>query len=65
MIRKDGTKWNGNLKFHIRPIREIVEQRNAEELARAERERILYRAQKIAPHTPGFTVEPRIPEGRP
>lgn len=60
VTRKDGTKWNGNLKFHIRPIREIVEQRNAEELARAEQERRLYQARKLAAHTPGFTVEPNI-----
>ena len=60
VIRKDGTKWNGNLKFHIRPIREIVEQRNAEERGRAEQERRLYRARKLAAHTPGFTVEPAI-----
>ena len=65
VMRKDGTKWNGNLKFHIRPIREIIEQRNAEELERAERERLLYRARKIAARTPGFTVLPSIPEGRP
>lgn len=65
VTRKDGTKWNGNLKYRIRPIKEIVAQRNAEELARAERERQLYRAQKIAARTPGFTVQPSIPEGRP
>ncbi|MBR6862985.1 MAG: helix-turn-helix domain-containing protein [Acidaminococcaceae bacterium] len=65
VTRKDGTKWNGNLKFHIRPIREIVEQRNAEERERAELERRLYQARKLAAQTPGFTVEPRIPEGRP
>lgn len=58
VTRKDGTKWNGNLKFHIRPIREIVEQRNAEERERAERERRLYHARKLAAYTPGFTVEP-------
>lgn len=65
VTRKDGTKWNGNLKFHIRPIREIVEQRNAEERERAERERQLYQAQKIAARTPGFTIQPGIPGGRP
>lgn len=64
VIRKNGTKWNGNLKFNIRPIWEIVEQRNAEELARAEQERRLYQARKLAEHTPGFTVEPAAQAGR-
>ena len=62
VIRKDGTKWNGNLKYHIRPIREIVEQRNAEERERAEQERRLYRAVRFAEHHPSFSVTPRNAE---
>lgn len=62
--RKDGTKWNGNLKYTIRPVRELIEQRNAEELARAERERLRHRAERYAARYPGLTFTARNAEHR-
>ena len=62
--RKDGTRWNGNLKYHIRPIQSVVKAWNEKQAEKAARERMLLRAMKLAGHRPGFTVQPGIPEGR-
>ena len=62
--RMDGSKWNGNLKYRVRPIQSVVKRWNARQAEKAKREQKLLRAMKIAAHTPGFTVQPSIPEGR-
>ena len=63
--RMDGSKWNGNLKYRVRPIQSVVKRWNARQAEKAKREQKLLRAMKIAEHRPGFTVQPGIPEGRP
>ena len=62
--RMDGTKWNGNLKYHVRPIQSVIKAWNARQAELAKQESLLYRAKQIAAHRPGFTVQPSIPEGR-
>ena len=62
--RSDGFIWNGNLNYHIRPIQSVIKAWNARQTEKAEQERKLLRAMKIATHRPGFTVQPSIPEGR-
>ena len=37
VLRKDGTKWNGNLKFSILPIQSALELYNEQQLLGAER----------------------------
>ena len=63
--RRDGSKWNGNLKYRVRPIQSVVKRWNEKQAEKAKREQKLMRAMKIAEHRPGFTVQPSIPEGRP
>lgn len=62
--RMDGSKWNGNLKYRVRPIQSVVKRWNARQAEKAKREQKLLRAMKIAEHTPGFTDQSSIPEGR-
>lgn len=62
--RSDGFKWNGNLKFHIRPIQSVSKAWNARQAEKAREESMLLRAKRIAAHRPGFTVRESIPEGR-
>lgn len=62
--RMDGTKWNGNLKYHVRPIQSVIKAWNTRQAELAKQESLLYRAKQIAAHRPGFTVQPSIPEGR-
>lgn len=62
--RGDGFKWNGNLKYHIRPIQSVIKAWNARQAEKAREESILLRAKRIAAHRPGFTVSESIPEGR-
>ena len=62
--RSDGSKWNGNLKYHIRPIQSVIKAWNARQTELAKQESILFRAKQIAAHRPGFTVRESIPEGR-
>ena len=62
--RSDGSKWNGNLKYHIRPIQSVIKAWNARRARKAKQESMLLRAKQIAAHRPGFTVQPSIPEGR-
>ena len=61
--RSDGFKWNGNLKFHIRPIQSVIKAWNARQARKAKQESMLLRAKQIAAHSPGFTVSESIPEG--
>ena len=63
--RMDGTKWNGNLKYRVRPIQSVVKRWNARQAEKAEQERKLLRAMKIADNRTGFTIQRSIPEGRP
>ena len=63
--RMDGSKWNGNLKYRVRPIQSVVKRWNEKQAEKAKREQKLLRAMKIAEHRPGFTIQPGIPEGRP
>lgn len=62
--REDGSKWNGNLKYHIRPIQSVIKAWNARQARKAKQESMLLRAKQIAAHRPGFTVSESIPEGR-
>ncbi len=62
--REDGSKWNGNLKFHIRPIQSVIKAWNARQARKAKQQSMLLRAKQIAAHRPGFTVSESIPEGR-
>lgn len=62
--RRDGTKWNGNLKYHIRPIQSVVKAWNEKQAEQAREESRLFRAMKIAAHRPGFTVSASIPKER-
>lgn len=62
--RSDGFKWNGNLKYRVRPIQSIVKRWNEKQAEKAKREQKLLRAMRIAEHRPGFTVSESIPEGR-
>ena len=62
--RGDGSKWNGNLKYHIRPIQSVIKAWNARQARKAKQESMLLRAKQIAAHRPGFTVSESIPEGR-
>ena len=62
--RSDGFKWNGNLKYHVRPIQSVIKAWNARQAEKAREESMLLRAKRIAAHRPGFTVRESIPEGR-
>ena len=62
--REDGFKWNGNLKYHVRPIQSVIKAWNARQAEKAREESMLLRAKRIAAHRPGFTVRESIPEGR-
>ena len=62
--REDGFKWNGNLKYRVRPIQSVVKRWNEKQAEKAKREQKLLRAMRIAEHRPGFTVRESIPEGR-
>ena len=57
--RMDGTKWNGNLKFRIRPVRELIEEWNEQETTLAEREYQRQRAARIAERHPELSVTVR------
>ena len=55
--RKDGTKWNGNLKYHIRPIQTVVKRYNERYMreAQVEQERLrMKRLERYAARHPGF-----------
>ena len=57
--RGDGTKWNGNLKYHIRPIQTVVKRYNERYMreAQIEQERLrLKRLERYAVRHPGFKV---------
>ena len=62
--RSDGSKRNGNLKYHVRPIQSVIKAWNARQARKAKQENMLLRAKQIAAHRPGFTVRESIPEGR-
>ena len=62
--REDGFKWNGNLNYHIRPIKSVIKAWNARQARKAKQQSMLLRAKQIAAHRPGFTVSESIPEGR-
>ena len=38
VVHRDGTKWNGTMKYHIRPVREAIEKFYARQLEAAEAE---------------------------
>ena len=55
--RGDGTKWNGNLKYHIRPIQTVVKRYNERYMreAQVEQERLrMKRLERYAARHPGF-----------
>ena len=57
--RGDGTKWNGNLKYHVRPIQTVVKRYNERYMreAQIEQERLrLKRLERYAARHPGFKV---------
>lgn len=62
--RRDVSKWNGNLKYHIRPIQSVVKAWNEKQAERAREESRLFRTMKISAHRPGFTVSASIPKER-
>ena len=62
--RGDGSKWNGNLKYRVRPIQSVIKAWNARQARKAKQESMLLRAKQIAAHRSGFTVSESIPTGR-
>ena len=52
VTRKDGTKWNGVLKYCIRPVREALEIFYAKQMAQAELEKERRRAAELLDETP-------------
>ena len=51
--RGDGSKWNGNLNYHIRPIQSVIKAWNARQAEKAREESMLLRAKRIAAHRKG------------
>ena len=62
--RSDGTKWNGNLKYHIRPIQSVIKAWNARQAELAKQQSLVFKAQRLAAHRPSFTVSASHPARR-
>ena len=59
-ITKDGMKRDSTLLYHIRPIQEAIDLKNARQLAQLEREVVIQRAKEMAEKK---GVDYRPPEG--
>lgn len=60
--REDGSKWNGNLKFHIRPIQSVIKRYNDAQMRKSRQEQERFRLERLAKRHPGLKVTIHSPE---
>ena len=60
--RRDGSKWNGNLKYHIRPIQSVIKRYNDAQMKKARQEQERFRLESLAKKFPGLKVTIHSPE---
>ncbi len=60
--RRDGSKWNGNLKYHIRPIQSVIKRYNDAQIKKARQEQERFRLESLAKKFPGLKVTIHSPE---
>ena len=60
--RSDGTKWNGNLKYHIRPIQSVIKRYNDAQMKKARQEQERFRLERLVKRYPGLRVTIHSPE---
>lgn len=61
--RRDGTKWNGNLKYHIRPIQSLMKRYNDVQMEIARREQQRFRLERFAKKYPDMKLTIHSSEG--
>ena len=60
--RSDGTKWNGNLSYHIRPIQSVIKRYNDAQMKKARQEQERFRLERLVKRYPGLRVTIHSPE---
>ena len=60
--RSDGFKWNGNLKYRVRPIQSVIKRYNDAQMKKARLEQERFRLESLAKKFPGLKVTIHGPE---
>ena len=60
--RSDGSKWNGNLKYQIRPIQSVIKRYNDVQMEKARQEQERFRLEFLAKKHPGMKLIIHVPK---